>query len=309
MKTTRPSPRRPARTLALIAAVLLWGGLASGQAIASEGYVEASVQATDGIRLHYVDNGRAGAGPALVFVPGWGMDHSIWDAQLAAFDEGHRVLAMDPRSQGASQLSGGGNTPEARAGDIEALLAARKLDRVVLIGWSQGVQDVAAYVERYGTGRVAGLVLVDAAVSRGAGGVTADPQAAQRFLEMMAVYAAHPREYLRGMMGAIFVKPLDAQRVERRVEIALRTPVSTGVAMLVADMYGVDRSGALKKFDRPTLIVAAASSDELAAQKAVAGQVPGASLEVIADAGHGVFVDQPEAFNAALRGFLEKLRR
>ena len=85
--------------------------------------------------------------------------------------------------------------------------------------------------------------------------------------------------------------------------------MSTGVAMLVADMYGVDRSGALKKFDRPTLIVAASGSDELAAQKAAAAQVPGATLEVVTDAGHGVFVDQPEAFNAALRKFVEGLRR
>ncbi|KRA16333.1 hypothetical protein ASD69_16595 [Lysobacter sp. Root604] len=288
--------------------LLLFGALANGP-VAAAGYVAGSVPAADGTRIHYADNGRTGAAPALVFVPGWGMDHTIWDAQLAAFGEGHRVVAMDPRSQGASQQSGSGNTPEVRASDIEALLTARKLDRVVLIGWSQGVQDVAAYVERYGTGRIAGLVLVDAAVSRGAGGVAADPQAAQRFLQMMAVYAAHPREYLQGMMGAIFVKPLAPERLRQRVEIALRTPVSTGVAMLVADMYGVDRSGALQKFDRPTLIVAAASSEELAAQKAAAAQVPGASLEVIADAGHGVFVDQPEAFNTALREFLETLRR
>ncbi|WP_082576567.1 alpha/beta hydrolase [Lysobacter sp. Root604] len=305
---TNSSPRRCVRTLILTGSLLLFGALANGP-VAAAGYVAGSVPAADGTRIHYADNGRTGAAPALVFVPGWGMDHTIWDAQLAAFGEGHRVVAMDPRSQGASQQSGSGNTPEVRASDIEALLTARKLDRVVLIGWSQGVQDVAAYVERYGTGRIAGLVLVDAAVSRGAGGVAADPQAAQRFLQMMAVYAAHPREYLQGMMGAIFVKPLAPERLRQRVEIALRTPVSTGVAMLVADMYGVDRSGALQKFDRPTLIVAAASSEELAAQKAAAAQVPGASLEVIADAGHGVFVDQPEAFNTALREFLETLRR
>lgn len=298
-----------ARRPAMVGALLTLSALVANAAGAAEPWSGRSLNSSDGTRIHYVDNQRMGDAPVLVFVPGWGMDYTIWEAQLTAFADGHRVIAMDPRSQGASQLSGGGNTPEARAGDIEALLVAQDLKRVVLIGWSQGVQDLAAYVDRYGTGRVAGLVLVDAAVSRGAAGVQSDPQAARRFLERMAVYAAHPREYLQGMMGAIFVKPLSAQQLEHRVGTALRTPVSTGVAMLVADLYGVDRSGALKKFDRPTLIVAAASSDELAAQKAAAAQVPGASLEVVAEAGHGVFVDQPEAFNAALRRFLETLRR
>lgn len=294
---------------AMAGVLLMLSALTANAAGAAEPWSGQSLNSSDGTRIHYVDNRRAGDAPVLVFVPGWGMDYTIWDAQLAAFADGHRVIAMDPRSQGASQLSGGGNTPEVRAGDIEALLAAQNLKGVVLIGWSQGVQDLAAYVDRYGTGRVAGLVLVDAAVSRGAAGVQSDPQAARRFLEMMAVYAAHPREYLQGMMGAIFAKPLPAQQLEHRVATALRTPVSTGVAMLVADLYGVDRSGALKKFDRPTLIVAAAGSQELAAQKAAAAQVPGATLEVVAEVGHGVFVDQPEAFNAALRRFLETMRR
>ena len=300
---------RSGRGLTTAGVLLMLSALVANVAGAAEPWSGQSLNSTDGTRIHYVDNQRVSEAPVLVFVPGWGMDYTIWEAQLTAFAGGHRVIAMDPRSQGASQQSGGGNTPEVRAGDIEALLAAQDLKGVVLIGWSQGVQDIAAYVDRYGTGRVAGLVLVDAAVSRGAAGAQSDPQAARRFLEMMAVYAAHPREYLQGMMGAIFVKPLSAQTLEHRVDTALRTPVSTGVAMLVADMYGVDRSGALKKFDRPTLIVAAASSDELAAQKAAAAQVPGATLEVVAEAGHGVFVDQPEAFNAALRRFLETLQR
>lgn len=304
MKTIMPKLRLRLRGIAPICLLLLSSALAVS-ALAGE----ATATAADGIRIHYVDNGRASEGPTLVFVPGWGMDHTIWDAQLAAFDATHRTIAMDPRSQGASQQAGSGNTPEGRAGDIEAVLAAQRLDAVVLIGWSQGVQDIAAYVDRYGTGRVAGLVLVDAAVSSGAGAVAADPQAAQQLLQRMAVYAAHPREYLRGMMGAIFVKPLAPERLERRVEVALYTPVSTGVAMLVADMYGVDRSAALKKFDRPTLIVASADSEELAAQRAAADQIPGAVLEVVTEAGHGVFVDQPEVFNAALRRFLLKAQR
>ncbi|WP_158549401.1 alpha/beta fold hydrolase [Lysobacter silvisoli] len=259
---------------------------------------------SDGTKIHYVDNRRADA-PVLVFVPGWGMDHTIWEAQLAAFADGYRVIAIDPRSQGASDLAGGGNTPEVRAGDIETLLASQRIERAVLIGWSQGVQDSMAYVERYGTTRLAGVVLVDAAVSKGAASAQTDPKAAAQLLQRMAIYAAHPREYLQGMMGAIFARPLPPPVLQRRVDIALRTPTSTGVAMLVADLYGADRSGALAKLDRPTLIVASAKSDELAAQRAAAQQVPGAVLEVMDEAGHGVFVDRPEAFNALLRRFLE----
>jgi len=198
---------RSGRSLAMAGALSMLSALTASAAAAAEPWPGQSLTSSDGTRIHYVDNERAGEAPALVFVPGWGMDYTIWEAQLAAFAGGHRVIAMDPRSQGASQQSGGGNTPEVRAGDIEALLAAQDLKGVVLIGWSQGVQDIAAYVDRYGTGRVAGLVLVDAAVSRGAAGAQSDPQAARRFLEMMAVYAAHPREYLQGMMGRFSSSP------------------------------------------------------------------------------------------------------
>jgi pimeloyl-ACP methyl ester carboxylesterase len=262
----------------------------------------------DGTRIHYVDNRRAGDAPVLVFVPGWAMDSSVWKAQIAAFGSAHRVVSLDPRSQGASDKPTTGNTPEVRAGDLEALLAKLDLRNVVLVAWSQGVQDVAAYVDRFGTQRVAGLVLIDSPVAAGAAGLKSDPAAAQAFFDLLGIYAAHPREYLQGMMRAIFTRPLAPAELQHRVEVAMQTPTTSGIAMLVMDMQVVDRREALKKIDKPTLVVAAASSPDLAAQRAGAEQVRGATLEVIADAGHAVFADQPEAFNAALRKFLGGLR-
>ena len=79
--------------------------------------------------------------------------------------------------------------------------------RPVLIGWSQGVQDIAAYVERYGTKELAGIVLVDAAVSDGADGMVARPEETAAQFKMFAVYQAHQQEYLGGMMRAIISKP------------------------------------------------------------------------------------------------------
>jgi len=286
--------------LMLLAVAPAWAGDTSVQ--------DGKFVSPDGTRIHYVDNRRAGDAPVLVFIPGWSMDSSIWEAQLAAFGQSHRVLSLDPRSQGASDKTLLGNTPEVRAGDIEALLSKLDLTGVVLVAWSQGVQDVAAYVDQYGTQRIAGVVLVDSAVASGTAGLKSDPESAHVFFDRLAVYAAHPREYLQGMMKAIFAKPLAPAELQRRVEVGMKTPVSTGIAMLVMDMYSIDRRAALKKLDKPTLIVAAASSPELAAQKSGAEQVRGATLEIIADAGHAVFVDQPAAFEAALRKFLGGLR-
>jgi microsomal epoxide hydrolase len=124
----------------------------------------------------------------------------------------------------------------------------------------------------------------------------------------MAIYAAHPRGYLQGMMQAIFRKPLGADELKRMVDGSLRTPTSTGIAMLATDMFAVDRRRALAEFDKPTLIVAAANSFELADQQAEAGRMPHAQAVVLGNAGHGVFHDQPQAFDHALEKFLAGLR-
>ncbi|MDE2055261.1 MAG: hypothetical protein KGI62_11325, partial [Xanthomonadaceae bacterium] len=73
------------------------------------------------------------------------------------------------------------------------------------------------------------------------------------------------------------------------------------------DMFAVDRRPALAKFDKPTLIIAAGTSFELADQQAETKRIPDARAVVIQDAGHAVFHDQPWAFERALREFLATL--
>jgi pimeloyl-ACP methyl ester carboxylesterase len=250
----------------------------------------------DQARIHYLDAGRAGAACSLVLIPGWGADASVWRAQIGHFSAQRRVLALDPRSQGESQKTADGNTPEQRARDYERVLAALHVERAVLVGWSQGVQDVAAYVEQFGTRRLCGIVLVDAAVSQGAVSVATKAKATQALLERVDLYARHPREYLDGMVHAIYARALDDAERKALVDAAARTPTATGVAQLVADLLGPDRTPALRKFDKPALVVAAADSPELAEQKAQALSLPHGRFAPIENAGHGVFVDQPDAF-------------
>ncbi len=265
------------------------------------------VTVADGVSLRVIEAGQAGDAAALVFIPGWSTGADIWKRQIDTFAKTNRVIAFDPRSQAESTKTTSGNTPETRAQDLHALLERLGVRRPVLIGWSQGVQDVAAYVERYGTKDLAGIVLVDAAISDGTDGMAARPQETAEQFKMFAVYQAHQPEYLGGMMRAIISKPQSDDTMKWLVSTGMKTPPDVGVGMLVADMFGVNRAPALKKIDCPTLIIASAKSDELSRQQVAANQIAHARFEKIDDTAHAVFIDQPDRFDELLKTFLAGL--
>jgi microsomal epoxide hydrolase len=268
---------------------------------------EQKVDIGGNVSLRVIEAGKPDARPVLVFIPGWSTGADIWRRQIETFAKTNRAVAFDPRSEGESTKTTSGNTPETRAQDLHALLDRLGVRRPVLIGWSQGVQDVAAYVEQCGTKDLAGIVLVDAAISDGADGMVARSQETAEQFKMFAVYQAHQKEYLAGTMRAIISKPQSDVVIERLVSTGMKTPSDIGVGMLVADMFGVNRTPALKKIECPTLIVGSTKSFELPRQQAAANQIPHARFEKIDDAAHAVFVDQPDRFDELLKNFLASL--
>jgi non-heme chloroperoxidase len=297
--------RNPIR-IAFIGIVVQW--LAAVCVGAEPRVSDGFVTVADGARIHYLESGTADAVPALLFIPGWTMDADIWRRQIAEFSTSRRVIAIDPRSQGKSTRTPEGNTPEMRARDLRQVIQSLKLDSVVLVGWSQGVQDLAAYVGTFDTNGIAGFVLVDSPVAAGPAAVQLRPVETQQLLGRFAVYAASPREYLAGMMRVMFSKPVSADELRRRIDMAAEIPTSIGTTMLVADLLMVDRRPALAKFDKKTLIIASSRSRELNEMKTMAGQIADAELVTIDDAAHAVFVDQPEQFNRAIAAFLDKFQ-
>ena len=287
---------------------LLTGSIAGvfppGAAYAS---VEEGVTVAPGVVLRVTESGNANSKPPLIFIPGWSAGADIWQDQIDRFDDAYRVISFDPRSQGHSTKTASGNTPEQRAADLHALLAARKLSRPILVGWSQAAQDIAAYVSLYGTRDIAGIVLVDAAISEGAKAIPARPEQAAIQFTLLASYVVDQEAYLRGMFGAIISKPQPPGIVDRAIATAMKTPPSIGIAMLVADMFGIDRTPALAKIDCPVLIIASSSSEELAEQRAEVKEIRNARFIEIGDAAHAVFLDQPDRFEAALSEFAASL--
>lgn len=268
---------------------------------------ERMLPVTPEVSLRVVDEGPRNARPPVVLITGWGFTADIWRDQAQRLAKTRRVVSFDPRSQGRSTVTAQGMTPAQRARDLDAVLTQLGLDKVFLVGWSQGVQDVAAYVEGFGTRKLAGAVLVDAAVSSGSGAVLRNPQAAAQTLRFLSIYAAQPEAYARGMLGAIISRPLDKAQADRLAADIAGVPTAIGSAALVADLYGADLTPALKKLDRPTLIVASATSPELQAQRDELKLLPEGRIEVVENAAHTVFIDQPDRFAEILDRFLAQV--
>lgn len=266
---------------------------------------ERFVSGADGVRIHLLEAGPADAARTLLLVPGWRVTAMIWRAQLEYFSaRGDRVVAMDSRSQGESSVVYAHNDPESRARDIRQVIATLHARDLTLVGWSQGVQDVAAYVGQFGTARISRLALVDSTVSAGPADVTANPQFVQIILRGIATYSRDPAGYSRGMMRSIISAPTAPAVIPHLVDESMKTPPAVGVDMLTEDLFTVDRRPDLARLGRPTLVIVSDRNPFMTEEKQMADRLPGGRFVVVAHAAHAVFFDQPAAFDEALETFI-----
>jgi non-heme chloroperoxidase len=275
--------------LALLAALLL---CRIGIAQAADRFFVTS----DGVRLHYTDQGH---GHAIVLVPGWTMPGWIFDAQIKAFSTQYRVIAFDPRSQGDSEIAGSGHEPFRRGRDIAELLAQIGDSHALLLGWSLGVLDVLSYVHQFGDRQFDGLVLVDNSVGE------APAPVAPRYHPHVRARAPASREAaMRAFVASMFKTPQSPDYLDRLTETALRTPAEAARALM---RYDVPRSfwyDAVYSTNKPVLYLV---TPRLAGQAGnLAAHHPGAESVVLNGVGHAMFVDDPSRFDQLVADFIRR---
>jgi len=257
-------------------------------------------QTSDGVTLSYLEAGVEYAGSeklTLAFIPGWSMPASLWRQQLENFGRSYHAVVLDSRGQGESDVPTFGYTAERRARDIHEFLAP--VSRVLLVGWSLGALESLECVRLFGTENLAGLVLVDSSV-----GEEPAPAPEGAFLESLR---KDRDKTLRDFSRAIFkTKRTDAE-IDDLVRSAKRIALEDSVALLSYPFPRTHWREIARSFNKPLLYVVTPQFEEQA--RNLKKNRPATRIEVFTNAGHALFVDEPERFNRVIEAFAKSLSR
>jgi len=269
-----------------------------------------TLKTTDGTQLYFKD---WGTGKPVLFSHGWPLDADMWDSQMNFLAErGYRVIAFDRRGFGRSDQPWTGNDYDTFASDINDLINHLDLQDVTLVGFSMGGGDVTRYIGRYGTDRVAALVLLGA-VTPVFGKMADYPQGVD-----LSVFAGIREGLLKDRAQFIsdFATPfygLNAGQtvsegvLTQTLNLALMASLKSTLDCVTA-FSETDFRADIAKVDVPTLVIHG-SNDQVvpfeSTGKVAAEMIEGSELKVYDNAPHGFAVTHQDQLNQDLLAFLD----
>jgi non-heme chloroperoxidase len=265
----------------------------------------------DGTQIYYKD---WGAGQPVVFSHGWPLSADSWEAQMLFLaGHGYRCIAHDRRGHGRSSQPWSGNDMDTYADDLAELIETLDLKEVVLIGFSAGGGEVARYIGRHGTKRVAKAALV-ASVPPLMLKTAANPGGLpiEKFDEIRAGCLADRSQFYRDLASGPFFganRP-DAKVSQGMIDSFWLQGMQAGhknTFDCIKAFSETDFTEDLKKFDLPTLIIHGADDQIVpigAAGVRASELVKNATLKIYPGAPHGLADTHKDILNADLLAFL-----
>jgi non-heme chloroperoxidase len=270
-----------------------------------------TIAVSDGTQIYYKD---WGSGQAVVFSHGWPLSADAWDDQMVFLGlHGYRCVAHDRRGHGRSSQPWNGNEMDTYADDLAALVEALDLRDAIHVGHSTGGGEVARYIGRHGTSRVAKAVLIGAVPPL--------------MLKTAANTGGLPMETFDGIRAGVladrsqFFKDLStpfygANRAGAKVSQGVRDSFwrqgmqagFKGVIDCIKAFSETDFTEDLKKIDVPTLIMHG-DDDQIvpigASARLSAKLVKNATLKVYPGLSHGMCTVNKDQINADLLAFIK----
>ena len=245
----------------------------------------------DGVKIHYEVHGD---GPALLLTHGFSSTGQMWAGQVEPFSKHFKVITWDMRGHGATDYPAdpAAYSEEATVADMAALLDAVGAKTAIIGGLSLGGYMSLAF-HRAHPERTRALLIIDT----GPGYKNDEARAGWN-----ANAAKTADRFDRDGLGRLATGSVETRTVRHRD--------ATGLAHAARGMLAQRDARVIESLPRiavPSLVVVGADDAPfIAASGYMAAKIPGATLVTIPDAGHAANIDQPEAFNAAVLGFLDE---
>ena len=249
-----------------------------------------TVAAPDGVSIAYTVSGTGS--PALVFIHGWMCDQTYWADQAATFSETHTVVTIDLAGHGESGVERESWPLMAFGADVEAVVEALDLDRVILIGHSMG-GPVVLEAARLMPERVIGVVGVDTLQDAD---FKYDPEQVAPFL---APFENDFSGTCRGLVASMFQEEADPALVERIAADMSAGPPEIGIALLRG--Y-IDFDAAAAFTAVPAAIPIRCINSTMYAANVEGNRVYHEDFDVVTmdGVGHFLMIERPQDFNTHL---------
>ena len=258
--------------------------------------------AINNINIGYDDHG---IGLPVFFLHAFPLNRNLWEGEVRALlsEERYRLVALDWRGFGESDITTDISTMEMFADDVAGLMDALGVSQVVLCGLSMGGYAAFAFLRKYPE-RVGGLVLADTRP----GADTAEGKANRENVARLAL--SEGTRAIADLQLPRLISDYTRQHhpeVEMRIRQMIDVATPQGIAAASRGMaQRGDSSDLLSTITCPTLVLAGEQDALIPAstQRDYAAKIPGAQFSVIPNAGHLANLEQPEAFLQVLSGFL-----
>jgi non-heme chloroperoxidase len=264
----------------------------------------------DGTQIYYKD---WGAGQPVVFSHGWPLSSDAWESQMFFLaSNGYRCIAHDRRGHGRSSQPWNGNDMDTYADDLAELTAALDLKDAVHVGHSTGGGEVARYIGRHGSSRVAKAVLIGAVpplMLKTEKNPLGLPIAA--FDGIRAGVLADRSQFFKDLAEKFYGANRPGAKVSQGLKDSFWLQGMQAGLKAVVDCIKAfsetDFTEDLKKIDVPTLILHG-DDDQIVpiddSARLSAKLIKGATLKVIPGAPHGMCSTLKDVVNAELLAFL-----